>query len=118
MKSHRSLNFVLTALVALALAVPMLTRDAAAKNSKLTKTTMDILSTATLGGKEIKPGTYTIQADDSTVTILQGGKMVAEAPAQWKDETSKSDGSKIVVQNNQIKEIHFDGKMRYVEVMD
>lgn len=118
MKSRRSLSVVLAAFVALAVAMPMLAPGPLAKNSKLVTATMDILSPATLGGKEIKPGTYTVQADESTVTILQDGKMVAEAPAEWKDETSKSDGSKIVVQNNQIREIHFDGKMKYVEVTD
>jgi hypothetical protein len=118
MKSRRSLGFVLCALAALAVAVPMMARDASAKNSKATIVTMGVLSPATLGGKDIKPGTYTFQADESTLMILQGGKMVAEARVQWKDETNKPNDSNIVVQNNAIKEVHFGGKMRYVEIME
>jgi len=118
MKSRRSLGFVLCALAALAVAVPMMARNAAAKNSKGTTATMDVLSPATLGGKDIKPGTYTFQADESTLTVLHNGKMVAEVPVQWKDETNKPNDSNIVVQNNAIKEVHFAGKMKYVEVME
>ena len=79
---------------------------------------MDVLSAATLGGKRFKPGTYTVKADDSKVTVSHNGKMVAEAPVQWKDETNKASDSNIVSRTTQIKEIHFGGKMRYVEVME
>ncbi|MGC2330938.1 MAG: hypothetical protein WA581_05770 [Candidatus Acidiferrales bacterium] len=117
MKSRRSLGFVLSALAALAVAVPMMARNASAKSSKVTAT-MDIMSAETLGGKQIQPGTYTFRIDDSTVTVLQHGKTVAEAPVQWKDETRKPNMSNIVTENNQIKEIHFGGKMQYVQIMD
>jgi hypothetical protein len=118
MKSRRPLSFVLSALAALVVAMPMMARNASAKNPKGTTATLDIFSAATLGGKQIKPGTYTIQADESTVTILHDGKMLAQAPVQWKDETRKPNASNIVIQNDQIKEIHFGGKMQYVEVME
>jgi hypothetical protein len=118
MKSRRSLVLALCALAALAVAAPTMARNASAKNSKGTTATMDVLSPATLGGKDIKPGTYTFQADESTVTILHNGKMIAQAPVQWKDETNKPSDSNIVVQNNAIKEVHFSGKMKYVEVME
>jgi hypothetical protein len=118
MKSRRPLSLALSVLAALAVAMPMAARDASAKNAKATTTTMDILSAATLGGKQVEPGTYTIEADESTVTFLHNGKIVAQAPAQWKDETRKPSTSNIVTENNQIKEIHFGGKMRYVEVAE
>ncbi|HEX4076930.1 MAG TPA: hypothetical protein VHX49_16135 [Candidatus Acidoferrales bacterium] len=118
MKSHRTLGFVFSALAALAVAMPMAARTASAKDTRSTTTTMDIISAETLGGKQIQPGTYTFKIDDSTVTILQHGKMVAEAPVQWKDETKKPNMTNIVTQNDQIKEIHFGGKMKYVQVME
>jgi hypothetical protein len=118
MKSRRTLGFVLSALAALAVAVPMMARNASAKSSKGTTVTIEVLDATTLGGKEIKPGTYTFQADESTLTVLQGAKMVAEAPVQWKDETNKPDYTNIVVQNNAIKQVHFGGKMKYVEIME
>lgn len=118
MKSRRPLLSVLSILAALAVAMPIVARDASAKNPKAAVTTMDILRAATLGGKQVESGTYTIEADESTVTILHNGKMVAQASVQWKDEPSKAKISKIVIDNNRIKEIHFGGKMRYIEVAD
>ena len=41
------------------------------------------------GRQELKPGTYRVTADDSKVTLTLDGKVVAEAPVQWKDETNK-----------------------------
>jgi len=116
--SRRPLSFVLSVLVALAIAMPIAARGAYAKDSKATTTTLDILNAATLGGKQIEPGTYRISADDSKVTLERNGKMVAEASVQWKDETSKPSYSKIVTENNQIKEIHFSGKMRYIQIAE
>ncbi|HUA00395.1 MAG TPA: hypothetical protein VMB02_08695 [Candidatus Aquilonibacter sp.] len=118
MKSRRPVTFLMSALIALALAVPMFARDVSAKGSKVTTATMDIFSEATLGGTDIKPGTYTFKIDDSTVTVLLHGKMVAQARAEWKDETSKPAMSNLRLDKNQIKEIHFSGKMKYVQVMD
>jgi len=118
MKSRRTLSFVLSALAALAVAVPMTVRNASAKDTKTTTATMDIISAETLGGKQIEPGTYTFKIDGSTVTVLQHGKMVAEAPVQWKDETKKPNMTNIITQNDQIKEIHFGGKMKYVQIME
>jgi len=118
MKSRRMLGFLFSALAALAVAVPMAAPNASAKDTKSTTATMDIISTETLGGKQITPGTYTFKIDDSTVTVTQHGKMIAQAPVQWKDETRKPNMSNIVTLNDQIKEIHFGGKMKYVQVME
>jgi hypothetical protein len=117
MKSRRSLSFVLAAFVALAAAVPIAAPNASAKSTKTTAT-MDIFNAATLGGKQIEPGIYKIEVGDSTVTFLQHGKMVAEAPVEWKHDGRKASMSNIVTQNDQIKEIHFGGKAEYIEVMD
>jgi ribose/xylose/arabinose/galactoside ABC-type transport system permease subunit len=118
MKSRRPLSFVLSALVALAVAMPIAARTASAKDTKTTTATLDIFNAATLAGKEIAPGTYTFKIDGSTVTVLQKGKMVAEAPVQWKDAAMKANMTNIVTENNRIKEIHFGGKTKYVEVME
>lgn len=119
-----------TVLAALALAMPMAARDAAAKNSKSTTTTMaaknsksttttmDILYPTSLSGKAIKPGNYRITVDDAKVTIEQNGKVVAEAAVQWKDEPSKAKYSTLVTDERGVREIHFDGKTRYVEIAE
>jgi hypothetical protein len=117
--SRRRLNFVLPIFVALLLAMPLAARAAGDnKTSKSTKATMDLLTEASLGGKQLKPGTYVVTADDSKVTFSMNGKVVAEASVQWKDETTKVSMSNFVNVGDQVKEIHFGGKMRYVEIAD
>jgi hypothetical protein len=114
----RKMNFPLLILAARALAMPIAARNASANNSKATNATMDILSQASLAGKMLQPGTYAVSADDAKVTLARDGKVIAEAAVQWRDETSKAKYSNIVVVGDQVKEIHFGGKMRYVEIME
>jgi hypothetical protein len=114
----RKTSFLFTILVALVLAMPLAARGVSANTSKSTNATMDILSQVSLAGKQLKPGTYSISADDSKVTVARDGKVIAEAPVQWKDGTSKARYSNIVTVGDQVKEIHFGGKMRYVEIAE
>jgi hypothetical protein len=50
------------------------------------------------------------------VTLQLDGKMVAQAPVQWKNETSKAQYSGVVAVDGVVKEIHFGGKMKYVTI--
>jgi len=71
------------------------------------------VSQATMvGGSEIKPGTYTIQAQEgqSTVQIISHGKMVAEVPAHWIQLPSKAAASLVEVDSNKVTSIEFGGK--------
>ena len=113
--SRRGLNLFASILVALLVALPLAARDNG-KNGKATSTEVDILSACTLAGKQLKPGTYHVTADDAKVTIEMNGKVVAEAPVTWKDETAKPNNSNVVTESDQVKEIHFSGKMRYVSI--
>lgn len=116
--SRGNMRLATTVLAALALAMPIAARSAAAKNTKSTTTTMNILNPTSLSGKEIKPGSYRVTVDDAKVTLERDGKVVAEAAAQWKDAPSKADYSMIVKDEHGIKEIHFAGKTRYIEIAD
>jgi hypothetical protein len=94
-------NFAVTLLAALALVIPASARENGAKNSKSTvNATMNLVNPATIAGRQLN------------------GKVVAQAPVQWKGEMSKSKYSSIVTDGdaNQVKEIHFNGKTRYVEL--
>ena len=113
--ARRGWNLVMPILVALLVAMPLAARDGA-KNGKVTTSEVDILTTVTLAGKQLKPGTYRVTADDSKVTVLLGSKVVAEAPVQWKDETTMPRYTSVVTTADQVKEIHFNGKMRYVAI--
>jgi hypothetical protein len=115
MISRRGFNLFAPILVALLVAMPLAARDNG-KNGKATSTEVDILSSCSLAGKQLKPGTYHVTADDAKVTIEMNGKVVAEAPVTWKDETSKPRNSNIVTNDNTVTEIHFNGKMRFVSI--
>lgn len=114
--THRVTTIVLTVLVALALAIPAAARHDAANDAKQVSTRMDLLNPATLSGKALQPGSYAVTADESKVTLSLNGKIVAEAPVQWKDEAGKARYSAFVTDGSQIREIHFSGKTRYIEV--
>ena len=113
--ARRGFNLFAPILVALLVALPLAARDNG-KNGKATTAEVDILNTVSLAGKQLKPGTYRVTADDAKVTIEMNGKVVAEAPVTWKDETSKPRNSNVITNNDQVTEIHFNGKMRYVSI--
>jgi len=114
--SRSRVNRIAPLLVVLALVSPLLASTANVNGSKPTSVSMDVLNTISLNGKQLKPGTYKVTADDSKVTLEQNGKVVAEAPVQWKDETDKPHYSNIVTVGDHVTEIHFSGKMRYVTI--
>jgi hypothetical protein len=110
----RPFSIVAVALVLLA-SIGALTTTASAKAG--ISATLDLLNPVTLGGTPIKPGTYTVSADDTKVTILKNGKAVAQANVQWKDTDQKAATTNIFVEGGAIKEIHFGGKTRYAIIM-
>lgn len=115
--SQRVMSFVFTVLAALALALPIAARDESSTQPKpIVSMSVDLSSAARLGGTELRAGSYSVKADSVKVTLSRGGKLIAEAPVQWKDESGKAAYSTIVTESNQIKEIHFSGKSKYVEI--
>ena len=114
--SRRGMNFAMTVLAALALALPVAAKHDANDSKSTVKASMDLPNPAILAGTEIKAGSYTVAADDSKVTLSRDGKVVATAAVQWKDAPSKAKYSAIVTEGNQIREIHFNGKTRYAEI--
>ena len=111
------INFVLAVLVAVALAMPLAAQANTGKNSKAgASARMDLINDASIGGKSIKAGTYDVKADDTTLTLKQNGKVVAQAPIEWKDEPSKSAYSSLVTESGTVLEVHFSGKTRYAAV--
>ena len=114
--SRHGIGYIFAVLAALALAMPLAAHNNAGKDSAIVKATVAISDDATLGGKQLKAGTYDVKADETKVTLSLNGKVVAEAPVQWKDEQSKSQYSSIKVDSGSVKEIHFNGKARYAEI--
>lgn len=117
--SRRVLTAAFAVFTALALVKPAAARNKMAADSKTTiATTVDLLNPATLAGKQLAPGTYEVKADETKLTLKHNGKVVAEVPVQWKDEQTKARYSAIVVEGDQVKEFHFGGKTRFVQVAE
>jgi hypothetical protein len=115
----RSMNRVVTVFAALVMLVAIVAQTTPAKDTKAGVTaTMSLLNSATFAGKQLKPGDYAVSADETHVRISMNGKVVAEAPVQWKDETGKAKYSAFVSENNKITEIHFGGKTRFVTISE
>jgi hypothetical protein len=104
----------IAALVMVASSANARPHDAGANN--VVSTTLEIITLVQLGGTSVKPGTYTVKADDSKVTLLMNGKQVAQAAVQWKDTQQKSKSTSLLAESGSIKEIHFSGKTRYVKI--
>jgi hypothetical protein len=72
----------------------------------------------TMAGKHLMAGTYSVKADDSRVALSLDGKVVVEAPVRWKDEQNKPKMSSVVTSRDRLTEIHFGGRMRYIEIVE
>lgn len=114
--SRRRMNCVLSVLATLALAMPLAARSNAGKSKSTARASMDLVKEASIGGKRLKAGSYDVEASESTLTLMQKGKVVAEAPIAWKDEQSKSPYSAIVTEGGSVTEVHFNGKKRFAQL--
>jgi hypothetical protein len=117
--SRSRISPVLVVLAALALALPLAAHPNPKKVSKSNvHATMDLLTDANLAGKQVKPGTYDVKANETTITLIREGKVIAQAPIEWKGEASKQKYSSIIVESGAVKEVHFDGQTRYAQIAE
>ncbi|MFY9530064.1 MAG: hypothetical protein WBC04_07085 [Candidatus Acidiferrales bacterium] len=115
--SRRRLFRLLAILAIAAILLLALARSANTEDAQsAVKATLHFFHAVTLSGKELQPGTYSLVADGSKVTLKQSGKVVAEAPVQWKDADKKEFATNVVLDGNNIKEIRFAGKTRYIVI--
>jgi len=97
---------VLAVLVVLALAVPVL--------AKPMRATIALGQNAKLAGTQLKPGSYTVIADETKVVVKKGSKVVAEAPAKWAESKTKASGSSVILRGDEIAEIRIGGSTKYL----
>jgi hypothetical protein len=121
MLRHKMDRVLTIIFAALTFALSMASHATPAKDAKsivtaVVKTDLRLSTPATLGGTNLQSGEYSITVDDTHAKFLKNGKVIAEVSVQWKDESAKPQTTAIVIDGNQIKEIHFGGKMKYVEI--
>src|SRR5271170_2760230 len=110
MSQRRIAQFAAVAVI-VAMLLPVLAVPAGAKDLKATlKAQISVVNAVTLGGKQLKAGSYTFIADESKIQVLSDGKVVLEAPVQWQDAKQKFDSSALVIEGTVVKEIRFSGK--------
>ena len=100
---------MLTVLMLLALTV--------SASAKPIHTSFTLMSTAKLSGTELRAGDYNVNADDTKVTLVFKGKVIAEAKVEWKDGTSKASQTSVLIAGEEIKEIRFEGKTKYAVIL-
>jgi hypothetical protein len=118
MSQRRIAQFAAVAVV-VAMLLPALAAPAGAKELKATlKAQISVVNAVTLGGKELKAGTYWFVGGDTKVQVLSDGKVIAEVPVQWQDSKTKSESSALVLEGTAVKEIRFNGKTRTAIVQE
>ncbi|HEY6466109.1 MAG TPA: hypothetical protein VIY69_08965 [Candidatus Acidoferrales bacterium] len=66
----------------------------------------------TIGGHKLAPGTYTLDASDTTnqVEVRQNGATVATVPCRWVQLPQKANQSEVLSNNSNVTELEFSGK--------
>ena len=76
--------------------------------------------TLTIGNQELKPGAYNLKANDgdNQLRIVRSadGKTVATVPVQWIDLSQKARQSEVLMNEDRIVQIDFDGKTKAIEI--
>ncbi len=109
--------FALTLLLAVALPVMAAPNNSMVLTGNiLAKGTFNLVGNKSLKGTTLPPGEYRVVASDSQVSFLLKGKVVAQAPIQWKD-IQLADANAVVDESGSIQEIRFRGKGRSVVIM-
>jgi hypothetical protein len=97
-------------------AILLLALSRSANTEPAVETSLHFFHAVTLSGKELQPGIYSLVADSSKVMLKQSGKVVADAPVQWKDGDKKEFANHVVLDGKNIKEIRFAGRTRYIVI--
>jgi hypothetical protein len=99
---------VLAASAILALALPVWARSL--------NVTLDLMNSATIAGKQLKPGHYRFVANPkaSDVKVYRNYKLIAMVPGHWVNKPSKSPYTDVVLTKRQISELDFAGKTQAI----
>ncbi len=79
--------------------------------------TLDLMNSATIAGKRLKPGHYRFVANPKApdVKVYRNYKLIAMVPGHWVNQPSRSPHSDVVLTKNKISELDFAGKTQSVK---
>jgi hypothetical protein len=72
---------------------------------------------ATIGGTQIKPGEYQLKAEEGQgqVQVVHDGKVIAQVTCKWIQLPAKSAETEVLVNNGQVTQIQFSGRMEAIQ---
>lgn len=113
----RLTTVVATIFVAFALLISVQSQAASNDGGKISTY---VIAGSTVGSTKLAEGDYDVKVDGSNVTfsLNSTGKVVAQAPVQWKDESAKAQSSTLDYDGNKIVAIHFRGKTRFASISE
>jgi hypothetical protein len=100
---HLRAKHYLAGLAVLALTMPVFARTY--------KATLGLSKNTTIGSAQLKPGSYTLMADDTKkeLNILQHGKIIATVQGQWVKIPQKADALAVDTTEDKITQVQFGG---------
>ena len=81
---------------------------------------LEVDHTLTIGNQQLPAGQYNLKANDGDnqlrIVRSDNGKTVATIPVQWIDLSQKARQSEVLMREDRIVQIDFDGKTKAVEI--
>jgi hypothetical protein len=81
---------------------------------------LEVDHTLTIAGQQLKPGDYSLKANDGDnqlrIVRSDNGKTVATVAVQWIDLSQKARQSEVLIKEDRIVQIDFDGKTKAIEI--
>ena len=101
----------LTALIAIGMSVPLWLTAATDSLHK----TVHLTSTATVAGKTLQEGDYSLTVSGNDAKFMSKGKVVAEVPCTWKTLQSKPAYDEVLIDGGAVTEIEFQGQTQAID---
>ena len=82
------------------------------------KESLDLKKDTMIGSSQLKPGSYSLTADDAKkeLDIRESGKIIATVPGQWVKIPQKTRASSVDFDGNKITEVEFSGSDQAFQV--
>jgi hypothetical protein len=87
-------------------------------STRTDSTAYDVTQPTEIGQTQLKPGHYTIKANESKdqLRVLQNGKVVATARCHWVKLQRKASNSEILSNHDRVTRVEFKGRTAAVSV--
>jgi hypothetical protein len=87
-------------------------------STRVDSTHYDVTQTINIGQTQLKPGHYTLKANESNdqLRVIHDGKLVATVPVHWVKLQRKANNTEIFSTKNQVTRVEFQGRREAVRV--